>query len=325
MSAGGGAPAPFLLLLAGVFAAVVLTIVAAATWRRENDKSRQLSGRFDQYRRGAATNKTAGLAGSSLGVAVSRLLSTRVEEKLAGRLQSAGLKRKPAEWVLMCGAGALGLVFLISFMLHSVLIGVVAGGLAGWFGSRTLLTGLITRRRSAFANQLPEVLELVAGSLSSGLTLARSLDTVVRNGMQPAAHEFSRAITEARLGADLEEALEGVATRMDSEDMRWTVMAVHIQRAVGGNLVEVLRNVVSTMRERAYLRRHVHALTAEGRMSAYILIALPIGIAGWLFYASPGYMSPMYTNPLGLVMLIAAGGLVIAGTVWMRRLIRPEV
>jgi tight adherence protein B len=166
---------------------------------------------------------------------------------------------------------------------------------------------------------------MVAGSLSSGLSLSRALDSVVRHGLQPAATEFNRAITETRLGADLEDALDGVADRMDSEDMRWTVMAINIQRAVGGNLVEVLHNVVATMRERGYLRRHVKALTAEGRMSAYILIALPILIAAWLFYSSPDYMSPLYTNPIGLLMLVGAAGLIVGGALWMRTLIRPEV
>jgi tight adherence protein B len=148
---------------------------------------------------------------------------------------------------------------------------------------------------------------------------------VVREESQPAASEFARALGEARLGVELEVALDGVANRMDSDELRWVVMAVRIQREVGGNLAEVLRNTIGTMRERAYLRRQVRALSAEGRLSAYILVALPVVVGGWLMFTSRTYMRPLYTTALGIIMLVTSVIMVIVGALWMRVLIRVKV
>jgi Flp pilus assembly protein TadB len=172
---------------------------------------------------------------------------------------------------------------------------------------------------------LPDVLQLIAGSLQSGFSLPQSLDAVVREDTQPAAGEFSRALAEARIGADLEDALQRVADRMDSTDLRWTVMAIRIQREVGGNLAEVLLTTMGTMRERAFLRRQVRALSAEGRLSAYILVALPILTGAWFFYSDPKYMRLLYTTIPGLIMFIGSGLFIVLGAFWMRKLINIEV
>ena len=115
------------------------------------------------------------------------------------------------------------------------------------------------------------------------------------------------------------------ADRMASADLRWTVMAIRIQREVGGNLAEVLLTTMGTMRERAFLRRQVRALSAEGRLSAYILIALPILVGTWFFYSDPNYMRALYTTVPGLIMFAGAGVFVVLGMLWMRKLINIEV
>jgi tight adherence protein B len=197
--------------------------------------------------------------------------------------------------------------------------------LVGWLAMHLYVSFKIGRRRTAFGEQLPDVLQLIAGSLQSGFSLPQSLDAVVRENTQPAAAEFSRALAEARIGADLEDALQRIGDRMDSTDLRWTVMAIRIQREVGGNLAEVLLTTVGTMRERAFLRRQVRALSSEGRLSAYILIALPILIGGWFFYSDPKYMSLLYTTVPGLIMFVGSTVLVVLGALWMRKLINIEV
>jgi tight adherence protein B len=123
---------------------------------------------------------------------------------------------------------------------------------------------------------------------------------------------------------EIDVALDGVAGRLDSADLRWVIMAIRIQRETGGNLAEVLRNTVATMRERAYLRRQVRSLSAEGRLSAYILLALPIVVGGWLFYTNPTYMRPLYTTFFGIAMLCIAAVLIVIGAFWMRALIKVE-
>jgi Flp pilus assembly protein TadB len=257
---------------------------------------------------------------------MTRLLrSSSVEPALARRLDLAGIARSPAEWVVLGGCASVVLAAGLALLAGNLALGAVLGAVLGWLVMRLVLAFRISRRRAAFADQLPDVLQLIAGSLQAGFSLPQALDAVVREDTQPVAGEFARALAEARIGADLEDGLARVADRMNSTDLNWAVMAVRIQREVGGNLAEVLRNTVTTMRERASLRRHVRALSAEGRMSAYILIALPILIGCWLFISSPDYMRPLYTTPLGLVMLAGAVILMAVGSFWMSRIIKVEM
>ena len=137
----------------------------------------------------------------------------------------------------------------------------------------------------------------MSGSLSAGLSLAQSIDTIVREGTEPIAGEFRRVVVETRLGVTLEDSMEGVAERMESRDFEWVVMAIRIQREVGGNLAELLLTVAATLREREYLRRHVRALSAEGRLSCCILGGLPPGFLLYLTLTKPDYVKPMYTTP----------------------------
>ena len=111
----------------------------------------------------------------------------------------------------------------------------------------------------------------MSGSLAAGLSLAQSVDTIVREGTEPIAGEFRKVLVETRLGLSLETALQGVADRFQSKDFDWVVMAINIQRQVGGNLAELLNTVAATMREREYIRRQVAALAAEGKLSAMVL------------------------------------------------------
>ena len=155
------------------------------------------------------------------------------------------------------------------------------------------------KRLKAFGTGLADTLQLMSGSLSAGLSLAQSVDTIVREGAEPIASEFRRVVIESRLGVTLEDSLEGVAQRMESRDFGWVVMAIRIQREVGGNLAELLLTVAATLREREYLRRHVRALSAEGRLSCYVLGGLPPGFLLYLTLSKPDYVEPMYTTPIG--------------------------
>jgi tight adherence protein B len=221
--------------------------------------------------------------------------------------------------------GSVVLAVVLILLTGSPVLGLFLGALAGWLAMRLIVSTRISRRRAAFAEQLPDVLQILAGSLQSGFSLPQALDAVIREDTQPVAGEFSRALVETRIGGELETALDRVADRMDSKDLRWSVEAIRIQRAVGGNLVEVLRTTNETMRERASVRRHVRALSAEGRLSAYILIALPLLVGAFLFVTRDSYMRPLYTTPLGLAMLTVGVVLVAVGTVWMRNVVKVEV
>jgi tight adherence protein B len=155
--------------------------------------------------------------------------------------------------------------------------------------------------------------------------LLQALDAVAKDAAEPAAKEFSRALAETRIGADVSEALEHMAERMDSTNMRWASMAIQIQRTVGGNLAETLRTTAKTLRERESLKRHVRALSAEGRLSAYILIALPIGIFLFTLQSNREYVELLWTRPLGLAMVGAGLVSMTIGIFWMRKVVDVEV
>jgi Flp pilus assembly protein TadB len=327
--------APFLTAVGALVAAIVVIVIMVSGLSVSGRRGRQLAGMVAQYGpahaatrpvdRDARDSSQNRVAGAAIGLAERALQVRGIDRTLAARLDVAGLTIRPAEFVVLGSCASFVLAAALTIITGSFLIGIPAGLLAGWLGMRLVVSVRMGRRRTSFADQLPDVLQLIASSLQSGFSLAQALDAVVREGSQPAAAEFSRALGEARIGADIADALDGVAARMDSQDMRWSVMSIRIQRSVGGNLAEVLRNTIATMRERAFLRRHVKALSAEGKLSAYILIALPILVGGWLFYSSRSYMQLLYATPIGLVMLVGAISLVVAGAFWMRALIKVVV
>jgi tight adherence protein B len=331
---GGAAlsvPWPLLAGLAAFFAAIFIVAMTAFGSAARAGRDRGLEERIERYgprhKPAAAEDKATGTARvrrAAQGVA-QRLMSPAAQDRLAERLDLAGIARKPTEWALLGGCLGIAVAAVLSLITSYVLFGVLVGALIGWLAMRLSLSFRIVRRRVAFGEQLPDVLQLIASALHSGFSLPQALDAVVREDAQPMAGEFSRALAKVRLGGDLEDALDAVANRMDSDDLRWTVIAIRVQQGVGGNLAEVLLTIAGTIRERSFLRRHVRALSAEGRLSAYIIIALPILVGAWLFISSPVYMRPLYTTRVGQIMLVGATGLVVLGALWMRKMIKIEI
>ena len=324
-------PWSLMLGLAAFFAALFLLVILLLGRMARAGKGRTLTSMFDKYgpRHQQLTVKTESESNGSVATAavgtVTRLMSTGATERVSRRLDLAGVKREPAEWALLAGCVVVAIAVTLSLVTSYVLVGILGGMVIGWLAMRLSLSVRILRRRAAFSDQLPDMLQLIASTLKAGFSLPQALDAVVREGNQPAAGEFSRVLAEARIGGNLEDGLDAVASRMDSDDLRWTVMAIRIQQGVGGNLAEVLLTIASTIRERAFLRRQVRALSAEGRLSAYVLVALPLIVATWLFVSSATYMRPLYTTPLGYFLLVTAGTLVLIGTYWMHKVIKVEV
>ena len=245
------------------------------------------------------------------------------EEWLTRTLERAGIRLRPGQWALRAAVVCLASTVLFTVLLNipGLVIGLALGALASWLHLRYRED----RRTGAFASGLPDALTLVIGSLRSGFALPQALDAMVKETTDPISTEFSRALTEVRLGADLEDALDRTATRMRSKDLSWTVMAIRIQREVGGNLAEVLGRTVETMRERDQMRRQIKALSAEGRMSAWVLISLPVIVTLLMLLIRPQYLAPMAHNPIGITMLVAALILLLLGGAWVFRLVKAEV
>ena len=248
-----------------------------------------------------------------------------LEARIATSLESAGLALRPAEWLLLRAAIiVLGGLLGVLLGAGSIALGVLVV-LATLIGPWIYLKVKRSKRLKAFSSGLADTLQLMSGSLSAGLSLAQSIDTIVREGTEPIAGEFRRVVVESRLGVTIEDSLDGVAQRMDSRDFQWVVMAIRIQREVGGNLAELLLTVAATLRERDYLRRHVRALSAEGRLSCYILGGLPPVFLLYLALSKPDYVQPMFTTPIGWALCFGMSVLLGVGVVWMAKVAKVDV
>jgi tight adherence protein B len=248
-----------------------------------------------------------------------------LETRIAQRLEGAGSSWRPAEWLLM-HAGIFLVVSVLGLLIGkgNLIVGLIfmaLGAIGPWFylGFRR------KRRKKKFERALPDTLQLMSGSLAAGLSLAQSVDTIVREGAEPITSEFRKVLVETRLGLSLETALQGVADRFQSKDFDWVVMAINIQRQVGGNLAELLNTVAATMREREYMRRQVAALAAEGKLSAYVLGGLPPAFMLYLLVANHDYVIVLFTRPIGILMLVVGAVILSVGTFWMSRIVKVEV
>ena len=247
------------------------------------------------------------------------------EATLALRLEAAGVPLRVAEWMLIHIGVAIGLAMMLALVSGGGILATIAGLGLGLALPWVYLSVKESRRTSAFLALLPDTLQMVAGSLSAGFSMPQAMDTVVREGQQPITGEFNRALVEARLGVPIDEALDGVAQRMKSPDFGWVVMAIKIQREVGGNLAELLTTVAATLRERERLRRQVKALSAEGRLSAWILGLLPPVFSLYLILTRPDYLEPLWTTAMGIFFLVMGVILLIVGALWMRKAVAVEV
>jgi tight adherence protein B len=263
------------------------------------------------------TSALAG-AGAAAGAALEKVLVKRGRLAAgAAALDRAGMSTTLPNFVLGVGLTAvLGMV--IGALLGGLLLAVVVLALVP-FGAKLLLGFRAGRRQAAFADQLDDSLQLMASSLRAGHSLLRAVDSVSHEAESPTSEEFSRIVNETRVGRDLNDALDEVAARMGSEDFTWVAQAIAIHREVGGNLAEVLDAVGNTIRERNAIRRQVKALSAEGKLSAIVLMALPFGVTGFLSITNPEYLAKFTESIVGYGMLAGAAVMLLVGGLWLKK------
>jgi tight adherence protein B len=259
------------------------------------------------------------LADTTVG-ALDRFLANR-NVRLFSReaLENAGVRLSQAEFMVLVIAGAIvgalvGLVIGVPFV--SFLLVFLAP-----FAGHLVLGFLAGKRRAKFDQQLGDTLQLLSGGLRAGHSILRAIDAAAAESQSPTSEEMRRVITETSLGRDLLDSLTDTSERMQNEDFVWIAQAIQINREVGGNLAEVLDQVNETIRERSEIKGHIKSLAAEGKFSAYILIAMPFGIVLMLMVVNPGYMNSMFTHPLGWGMIAASVILMTIGSLWMRKII----
>jgi len=242
---------------------------------------------------------------------------------LERRLERADIPLRSGEYIAISGAIALMLAVVAGVMVGSPFASFVAillVALVAWFipGRRA------TKRIKQMQEQLPDALALMAASVEGGQTFQRSIDMYRRDAKPPLSTELDRVMAEVAVGSDLVIALENMAERCGVEDLKWAVEAVRIQQSTGGRLAPILHTLADFMRTRQEVRREVQTLSAEGRMSGYVLFAIPIFLVVALEMKDPGYLQPML-HGAGLVVLIGTAGLMALGFWIVRRMVNIKI
>lgn len=317
------------LLIALVMFASVALFSGGLIWllKPEPNALKQLD-YYEQLRRKGLPDEIApepsGSEGRLMGLIGAVASKGGFEAAIRAELEKAGLPLRPVEYMTLHASLVVVLGVAAQVIGGSVVVSICVAVLLALVPI-LVLSMLGTRRTEAFQAQLPDVLGLIAGSLRAGWGLLQAVGIVVNEMPPPAGPEFGRVVTEARLGLPLEDALAKMAERVGSEDFKWAVTAITIQREVGGNLAEVLDIVAETVRERAALRREISSLTSEGRLSAWILIILPFVEGLVLSLVNPGYIGRLLAEPLGLVAAVIAALMLIVGAIWLRSIVNIEV
>jgi len=311
------------LVLGAAFVATFLLAVLLLSSRTKGQKRRSLAGLMGRGKKDAAAETSwmpAGLAQAGDRLATAGGFGGRLE----ATLEQAGLPMKAGEFAAFTVLCAVAGGVLGALMLTNIIFVLMVAAAASLIPYAWLVRSR-KQRQKAMAEQLADVLSILASSLRAGHSFLQALDQVAGEIKEPSAGEFHRVVSEIRLGRSIDDAMVEMADRVGSEDMRWAVMAVNIQRQVGGNLAEVLDIVANTVRERAYVQRQVRVLSAEGRLSIAILAALPFGIFLYLALMNPEYVNPLFTTMIGRILLIVGGTLMAAGIFVMTRIVRIDV
>ncbi len=321
------------LALGLLLIALAVGIAAFIVFQMVTSKQSALDAALNPYTEGFVGGDDDAASGGGLGenALLQRALAMTEEfaerqgflEQVESMLEMAEVPLKAGEALLIWVAGIV--VFtVIGFLLGSVVLALVFLLVAVLFGPAFLNFKAKARKRK-FEQQLPDTLTLLAGALRAGFSLMQAVDAVSQEVQNPMGKELRRVVSETRLGRELEDALDDTAERTQSADFAWAVMAIRIQREVGGNLAELLLTVAETMRQRERLRREVKSLTAEGRISAYVLGCLPPALGVVMYMGNPDYMHPLFTDTLGQVMLILAALAMVVGFWWMWKVIQIDV
>jgi tight adherence protein B len=316
----------------GIVAFLLAWFLLGTAARTKQDRDREARMRAviqPGQQAGAVTNASTPQSGGWIPDNVSRFGTRFAEsrgfsERLDAELEAAGVSLRSGEFVVASAIACLVFGVLAAALLRNWILALVLAGAGAAFPT-ILLRSALSKRADRLREQLPDVLTIMASSLRAGHSFLQSLDTVAKEIAQPAAAEFQRVVAEIRLGRPAEDALESLAERVGSADFKWAVLAVNIQREVGGNLAEILDTVADTLRERAMLRRQIKVLTAEGRLSAWVLGLLPFGIALYMFAVNPSYIGLLFHNTYGIIMVIVAGCLLVAGILWMKKIVDIDV
>ena len=296
-------------------------------------------GRPDQERASGGSGPISDLIAQSAAMAT---LNKAVEQRdfganLAREIARADLRLKPSEYLAIWGGAIVGVpavMFILGVIFPALRspIFLLGGALLGFFLPRFWLKHRQGQRLKAFNTRLADTITLVANALRAGSSFLQAIEMVVRESEPPISTEFGRVIREVNLGLAFEEALQNMVRRVRSDDLELMATAISVQHQVGGNLAEILDSIAFTIRERVRIKGEIRSLTAQQRLSGYVVGFLPIGLTGALTLIAPGFMDPMFQKPpavfglpAGVIILGIGGFMMFLGFMAIRKIVDIEV
>ena len=242
----------------------------------------------------------------------------RFATKVARDLARANLKLRVAEYYYIRIGMSLGMGVLL-FVFRDPVSGLI-GFFAGYMLPRFWIGRKIGGRLKGFNKQLPDTIVLLSNSLRAGSSFLQSIELVSREGAPPMSEEMGRVVREVNLGLGMEEALANLVRRIKSDDLDLMVTAIGIQQQVGGNLAEILDTIAFTIRERVRIKGDINTLTAQGRVSGYLVAFLPIGLGAALNAINPAFMQPLFTETIGRVLIAVGAVMMTIGFLAIRKI-----
>lgn len=336
---------PMTIAIAGVAAVAILMITLGLA---TSGGGSGISARLERYASGRAEVAKASASGQgpiSDMLAQSQALASLnkvVEQRdfganLARELARADLRLKPSEYLFAWAGSIVGVpvfMFILSFALPALgsPILLVFGLFIGFMLPRFWLGRRKGGRLNSFNKQLPDTITLIANALRAGSSFLQAIEMVVRESRAPISTEFARVIREVNLGLPFDQAIENMVRRVRSDDLELMATAISIQHTVGGNLAEILDSIAYTIRERVRIKGEIRTLTAQQRLSGYVVGFLPIALALFLFVAAPSFMAPLFDKavsvgglPVGVIILAMGGFMMFLGFMAIRKIVDIEV
>ena len=322
----------FLVVVISLLVMVTVSLLVVAASQVLGTRQRAFTWRLEQISRGARPPSNASTPGAylrggdpgRLGPFAKLLGSTSGVESAALELERAGIPLRVGEYIVLRFAVA-AVLLLLTFMITKIIFVALPVGVMGYFLPPWFVRSRRKQRQAKMNAQLVEMLGLVANGLRSGYGLLQGFEFASRQLAPPLGTEIKRMLQEASLGVNADVALQNLGERVNSSDMDMIITAITIQRTVGGNLAQLLDGVSYTMRERERIRGDIKTLTSQQRMTGIVIGALPFFL-GLLFFAiNPDYMSQLFTETMGRVMVAIAMGLEALGVVTIKSMLALEV
>jgi tight adherence protein B len=330
------------IAVAGAAAMAILLIAAGIA---TSGGGSGINVRLERYASGRSDTKAGGsqnlgemLTQSAAMTNLNRVVEARdFGANLAREIARADLKLKVSEFLGIWAGSTIGVPLIMIFLsvgvppLRNPII-LLVGGIIGFFLPRFWLGRRKGGRLNAFNKNLPDTITLIANALRAGSSFLQAIELVVRESRPPISTEFGRVIREVNLGLPFEQALENMVRRVKSDDLELMATAISIQHTVGGNLAEILDSIAYTIRERVRIKGEIRTLTAQQRLSGYVVGFLPIGLAGFIYLAAPKFFDPMFAKPpevlglpAGVIIMFVGGFMMFLGFMFIRKIVDIEV